>query len=147
MPKKLLNKETVLYLFFGGFTTLVNYLCFYLFYRTAGLSSLWSNFIAFAAAVIFAYLVNKLFVFESKSWSLQILLPEMGQFLAARIFSFLLEEAGLWVADDLLKLGRFTLLRLGGFSMDGILLTKLALAVVVVVLNYVFCKLLIFKKK
>ena len=147
MLKKFFNKETLLYLFFGVLTTLVNYVCFYLCYRTAEIPVLAANLIAFAVAVLFAYWVNKQFVFESKSLSPRVLLAEFGQFLAARIFSFLLEEAGLFAADDLLGLGRFTLLRLGGFTLDGVLAAKLALAFIVVVLNYFFCKLLIFKKK
>ncbi len=145
--KKFLNKETLLYLFFGVLTTAVNYIVFYLFYQLLALSSLLSNAIAFAAAVIFAYIVNKQFVFESKSWKPAVIGPELLQFLGARVFSFLLEEAGLLICDNLLNLGRFRILSVFGIQVDGILLSKLALAFIVVILNYFFCKWFIFKKK
>lgn len=144
--KKLLNKETLLYLIFGVLTTAVNYLVFYLCYDLGGIASAIANTIAFIAAVIFAYLVNKIFVFESKSWALAALVPEMLQFLGARVFSFAVEEAGLLISDNLLKLGRYTLFTYGNFTIDGVLATKLFLAVFVVIINYVFCKW-IFRKK
>ncbi|MBQ6824747.1 MAG: GtrA family protein [Clostridia bacterium] len=147
MLKKILNKETVLYLIFGGLTTLVNYVSFFLLYNVSQVESTLSNIIAFILAVVFAYFVNKLFVFESKSWAPKVIGPEILQFLSARIFSFVIEAAGLFVADKLLKLGRFTLLTVRGIELDGVLITKLALAVIVVILNYIFCKLVIFKKK
>ncbi len=145
--KKLFNKETVLYLIFGVLTTAVNYGVFYAFYHVLALSSILSNAIAFALAVIFAYFVNKLFVFESKSWAPAVIGPEILQFLGARIFSFLIEEAGLLICDNWLRLGRYHLFTLWGIEIDGVLLAKLALAVIVVLLNYVFCKWFIFKKK
>ena len=147
MLKKLLNKETISYLFFGILTTVVNYGTFYIFYNVMALASTIANLIAFVFAVIFAYIVNKLFVFESKSWAFAVIGPEMLQFLLSRIFSFLIEEAGLLLADPVLDLGRYTVFTLFGIEVDGVLLAKLALAVIVVILNYFFCKLMIFKKK
>lgn len=145
--KRIFNKETVLYLLFGVLTTAVNYIVFYAFYQALGLSSLLSNAVAFMAAVIFAYFVNKIFVFESKSWAPAVILPEILQFTAARVFSFLLEEAGLLICDNWLDLGRYRIFALWGIEVDGVLLSKLAMAVIVVILNYVFCKWIIFKKK
>ena len=146
--KKLLNRETILYIIFGVATTAVNYIVFHLLYNVVWHQnhSLTANAAAFVAAVIFAFVVNKLFVFESKSWSTQTLKREIPSFLAARIGSFGIEEAGLFLAEKVLKLGGIIAITVAGVALDWITIVKLALAFVVVALNYVFCKLIIFKK-
>ena len=146
--KKLLNRETVLYIAFGVATTVVNYVVFYLLYSVLWnqRNSLTANAAAFVAAVIFAFVVNKLFVFESKSWSAATLKREIPSFLAARIGSFGIEEAGLFLAEKVLKLDGVVAITLGTVVLDWITVIKVALAFVVVALNYVFCKLFIFKK-
>jgi putative flippase GtrA len=146
--KKILNRETVLYIIFGVATTAVNYVVFYLLYNVlwSQSRSLEANAAAFVAAVIFAFVVNKLFVFESKSWSMDTLKREIPSFLAARIGSFGIEEAGLFLCEKVLKLGGVIAITLGGVALDWITVAKVALAFVVVALNYVFCKLFIFKK-
>ena len=146
--KKILNRETVLYIIFGVATTVVNYVVFYLLYNVlwSQSRSLEANAAAFVAAVIFAFVVNKLFVFESKSWSVDTLKREIPSFLAARIGSFGIEEAGLFLCEKVLKLGGVIAITLGGVALDWITVVKVALAFVVVALNYVFCKLFIFKK-
>ena len=146
--KKLLNRETILYIIFGVATTAVNYVVFHLLYNVLWNQrhSLTANAVAFVAAVIFAFVVNKLFVFESKSWSTATLKREIPSFLAARIGSFGIEEAGLFLAEKVFKLGGVIAITLGGTSFDWITVVKIALAFVVVALNYVFCKLFVFKK-
>lgn len=146
--KKLLNRETVLYIIFGVATTVVNYVVFHLLYNVLWhqRNSLTANAAAFVAAVIFAFVVNKLFVFESKSWSAATLKREIPSFLAARIGSFGIEEAGLFLAEKVLKLGGIIAVTIGSLSLDWITVIKVALAFVVVALNYVFCKLIVFKK-
>lgn len=146
--KKILNRETVLYIIFGVATTAVNYVVFFLLYNVLWRqeNSLLANAAAFVAAVIFAFVVNKLFVFESKSWSAGTLKKEIPSFLAARIGSFGIEEAGLFLAEEVLKLGGVAAITIGGTVLDWITIVKLALAFVVVALNYVFCKLLVFRK-
>lgn len=146
--KKLLNRETILYIIFGVATTLVNYIVFHLLYNVLWQqsNSLLANAAAFVAAVIFAFVVNKLFVFESKSWSAATLKREIPSFLAARIGSFGIEEAGLFLAEKVLKLGGVIAVTVGSLSLDWITVIKVALAFVVVALNYVFCKLFVFKK-
>ena len=145
--KKILNRETVLYIIFGVATTAVNYVVFYLLYNVLWNQrrSLAANAAAFVAAVIFAFVVNKLFVFESKSWCMDTLKREIPSFLAARIGSFGIEEAGLFLCEKVLKLGGVIAITLGGVALDWITVVKVALAFVVVALNYVFCKLFIFK--
>lgn len=146
--KKLLNRETVLYIIFGVATTVVNYIVFHLLYNVLWhqRNSLTANAAAFVAAVIFAFVVNKLFVFESRSWNADTLKREIPSFLAARIGSFGIEEAGLFLAEKVLKLGGIIAVTFGSLSLDWITVIKVALAFVVVALNYVFCKLIVFKK-
>ena len=138
--KKLVNKETVTYVIFGVLTTLVNLLVF------KGKYYLFTNTIAWIAAVAFAYVTNKLFVFESKSWKLDVIKKEIPSFLGARIASYFVEQAGLWIFVALLhfdeKVFDFILLKLSGK-----ITAKLIIGVIVVVINYVLSKFLIFSKK
>ena len=146
--KKLLNRETILYIVFGVATTVVNYIVFHLLYNVLWHQnhSLAANAAAFVAAVIFAFVVNKLFVFESRSWDAATLKREIPSFLGARIGSFGIEEAGLFLAEKVFKLGGVIAITIGGTAFDWITVVKIALAFVVVALNYVFCKLFVFKK-
>ena len=146
--KKLLNRETILYIVFGVATTVVNYIVFHLLYNVLWdqRNSLVANAAAFVAAVIFAFVVNKLFVFESRSWAPAVLKREIPSFLAGRIGSFGIEEAGLFLAEKVFKLGGVVAITIGTTALDWITVLKVALAFVVVALNYVFCKLFVFKK-
>ncbi len=120
------------YLFFGGLTTLVNFLVYFPCYNYLGLSATASNVIAWAVAVAFAYLTNKPFVFRSNDWSWKTVGPELAKFVGCRIGSGLLETAAIFLTVDLL-----------GWNGN---LMKVILAVVVVILNYVASKLLVFRK-
>ena len=141
-------KSIILYIIFGVATTLVNYVVFHLLYNVLWQQqrSLTANAAAFAAAVIFAFVVNKLFVFESRAWNADTLKREIPSFLAGRIGSFGIEEAGLFLAEKVFKLGGVVAITVGGTELDWITVIKVALAFVVVALNYVFCKLFVFKK-
>lgn len=146
--KEFFNQETLLYMAFGVLTTVVNYAVFHLIYAVimGGQGSLVANAVAFAAAVIFSFVVNKLFVFKSKGWTPAVLAREIPPFAASRLASFGIEELGLLVGETVLHWNEITVLTLGDVSIDGITVTKLALSGIVVVLNYVFCKLVVFKK-
>lgn len=146
--KKLLNRETILYIIFGVATTVVNYVVFYLLYTVLWQrrNSLIANAAAFGVAVIFAFVVNKMFVFESGSWSPDALKREIPSFLVGRIGSFGIEEAGLFLAERVLNLGGVIALTVGSLTLDWISIIKIALSFIVVVLNYIFCKLFVFQK-
>jgi putative flippase GtrA len=144
---KLFNRETISYLFFGVLTTLVNLAVFWVLNKLLGEDlALFNNAVAFVAAVIFAYITNKLFVFESKSWSPETLRKEIPSFIGARLFSFGLEELLLWISKDVIRVGRYSIVILG-IVIGGLMVAKILISVIVVVLNYFFSKLFIFKKK
>ena len=141
------HTNILLYLLFGAGTTLVNVLTFLLCEQLFGTTLyLVSNAVAWFLAVSFAYLTNKRFVFESRSWKPAVLLREIPTFLGARILSFLLEETGLFLLVELLvwKTLSWTF---GPFTVTGTLLAKILLAGIVVILNYFFSKCVVFKKK
>lgn len=140
--RKYLNRETISYLIFGVLTTVINYLVFWFFLQILGdEAALVANVVAFIVAVAFAYVTNKLYVFESKSWSLRVIKKELASFVGARLLTFGLEELGLFVAVNLMHLGRYAI-----FGVDGIMLSKLALNVLVIIGNYVLSKWIIFRK-
>lgn len=140
-------KELIVYIIFGAVTTLVNFVVFKLCNWLLGEDLyLISNVFAWVAAVVVAYVTNKLWVFESKSWAPAVLRREIPTFVGARVFSFFFEEAGLFLAIDLLGFGAWEL-TLFGFTATGHDISKILLQVIVVILNYIFSKLVIFKKK
>ena len=155
---KFFTKEIVSYVFFGVLTTVVNLAVFYLtkklfaaigwngFFNTivpedskivelfsGGSEYLDANLIAWVAGVIFAFVTNKLFVFESKSWRPSIAGKEFTGFVGARVFSLFVEMLGMFVMVTLLAWNE--------------LIAKLIVGVIVIIMNYIFSKLLIFKKK
>ena len=137
MAKKLLNflrhhKEVLSYLVFGVLTTLVNYVVYLPLYNFAHFSATLSNAVAWVAAVAFAFVTNKPFVFASHDWHIKTVLPELLKFVGCRIGSGLAETAILFITVDYLK-------------WDGNL-WKLLTSVLVIVLNYIASKLLVFKK-
>lgn len=125
--------ELISYLFFGGLTTVVNYAIYLPCYNLLGLSGSVSNVIAWVIAVVFAYLTNKPFVFKSYDWSPKTVLPELTKFISCRVGSGLLETAIIFVTVDCLQWNGNVI--------------KLMTSVLVVVLNYVASKLLVFRKK
>ena len=149
MIKKLFikYKELITYVIFGVLTTLVNFFAFWLFTKIFGEEFyLVNNAIAWVVGVIFAYITNKLFVFESKSWNLKVITKEITGFLGARIFSFLVEEGGMFLFITVLGLGEKSLTLLS-LTITGQFIVKILLAVIVVILNYIFSKFIIFKRQ
>ena len=143
--KAVLNRETITYVLFGGLTTLVNLLVFKGFdLLLPGRLYLLSNALAWVAAVAFAFVTNKAFVFESRSWRSSVLKKEIPGFVGARLGSLLVEEGGLWFFVEVLGFGTkvfdFIVVRLSGK-----IVAKLVLGVIVVVMNYLLSKFLIFR--
>lgn len=132
--RALLNQywDILVYLVFGVLTTVVNYLV-YLPLLNLGLSATVSNVIAWAAAVVFAYVTNKPFVFRSHDWSVKTVVPELTRFVGCRVGSGVVETLIIMVTVDIL-------------GWNG-MIWKLVTSVLVVILNYIGSKLLVFTGK
>ncbi len=141
------HKEVILYLIFGALTTAVSIFSFWFFSLfIPERLYLITNVISWVIAVIFAFVTNKLFVFESKAWGKAELGSEIPKFLGARVFSLIIEELGLILFIDLLKFSEISKTVIG-FEITGELIAKMIMAVIVIVLNYFFSKFMIFKKQ
>lgn len=127
------HQDVLVYLFFGALTTLVNYIVYLPCYNLVGLSASVSNVIAWVAAVAFAFVTNKPFVFKSHDWSWQVTFPELTKFVGCRIASGLAETAIIFITVDCL-------------AWDGNVM-KLITSFLVVIANYFGSKLLVFRKK
>jgi len=127
------HKEFLLYAFFGILTTLVNIVSYYLLYNMLFIKNVPAVIISWALSVAFAFFTNKLFVFESRSFKLSIVLRESATFFSARLFTGILDVIIMYIAVDLLLLDS--------------LFWKIVSNVIVVILNYILSKIWIFKKQ
>ena len=127
------NKEAILYLIFGGFTTLINILSYSLLYYAVGFSNTLSNIFAWIVSVVFAYITNKLFVFENKSFAFPKIFVELFSFFSCRLLTGILDIGIMFLFVDVLLMNA--------------LLIKVISNVVVIILNYVASKFLIFKRR
>ncbi len=122
---------------FGGLTTVVNWVTYSLFVSFCSITV--SNVFAWIFAVVFAYITNKIFVFEQKSWKPSIAFFEFTKFVSSRVLTGVIEIVGV---DILVYLGlNQTILGVRGMA------AKVTVSIVVVILNYVFSKLIVFNKK
>ncbi len=124
-------REALLYLFFGGCTTLVNIVAFYIV-RKFGVSTYITNIIAWFLSVVFAFITNKLFVFESKNTSFKDSFKECFSFFLFRVISLVFDMGIMYLLIDLLNINE--------------MVSKVFSNIFVVIINYVFSKLFIFKK-
>ena len=124
-------REALLYLFFGGCTTLVNIVAFYIV-RKFGVSTNITNIIAWFLSVVFAFITNKLFVFESKNTSFKDSFKECFSFFLFRVISLVFDMGIMYLLIDLLNINE--------------MVSKVFSNIFVVIINYVFSKLFIFKK-
>lgn len=132
MIKELYNKyrEMILYLFFGGCTTLVNIAAYYICSKI-GFGTALGTVIAWVLSVLFAYVTNKKYVFESKACGFSAVLKEIVRFFMCRLATGLLDLAVMVVFVDYLRFND--------------MLIKILSNIVVIVLNYIASKLMIFK--
>lgn len=124
-------REALLYLFFGGCTTVVNIVAFFIV-RKLGINTYLSNSIAWFLSVIFAFVTNKLFVFSSKGTKTTETIKEFLSFIMFRVLSLIFDTGIMYVLINLLNINE--------------MISKIVSNVFVVVINYVFSKLFIFKK-
>lgn len=128
-------KEIIVYLVFGGLTTLLSLAVFWLLTEVLPIAetTLPANIISNVAGIIFAYCTNRKWVFESKVKGFAPIMKEFGKFVGGRIFTVLFDLAFVYVTVDVLKGNDF--------------IFKLVSTVVVVILNYVISKFIVFTKK
>ncbi|NLJ89591.1 MAG: GtrA family protein [Clostridiales bacterium] len=127
--KKLYRNNILRYIFFGGLTTLVN-LVSYTILR-AFIDYNLANFISIVLAILFAYLVNSKFVFNSKARTINQRVSEFIKFITARLSTMVIEIVGVFVFVDILGIHD--------------LIGKFIIQFIVIVLNYIFSKLLVFR--
>lgn len=129
-------EEIIKYLFFGVLTTVVNFTIYFLlahiFGSENGLGAIF-NLIAIAISIVFAYVTNRKFVFKSKATGGKAIMKEMFSFFSCRVASSIVDE----------------LIYIIGCNVLGIsdLIVKLFSQVVIIILNYIFSKLIVFRKK
>lgn len=122
-----IEKELFWYVVFGILTTVVNIVVYFIFSRL-GINYLISNILAWFLSVLFAYVTNRRWVFESKSSNV---LKECGLFFSGRIFSGAIDTGLMYLFIDILSIGD--------------VVSKIVIQVIVVVLNYVISKWVVFK--
>ncbi len=141
-------KEVIMYLIFGVLTTVVSWLTYALFTKIIPDFSIGSftdmkiavaNVLSWICAVVFAFITNKLWVFDSKSWKFSLVMKELWLFVVARLLTGVIE----WVGVPLLVMAG---LNQTIFGIEG-MVSKVLVSVIVVILNYVFSKLIVFRKK
>ena len=131
MTKK--HRSFIAYVVFGVFTTVINIVTYNLCYNRINFSNTLSNVTAWIAAVTFAYLTNKVWVFDSKSWAWQVLKREIPAFVSCRVATGVMDIIIMYICVDIIKWHA--------------MLMKILSNILVIVLNYVFSKLVIFRKK
>lgn len=126
---KMYENDVIRYIFWGGCTTLVNLVSFYLM-RIAGLPLMAANIISIILAILFAYVVNSRFVFHDSCETLKDHIQPFVKFISARLVTMVIEVGGVWLLAVVM-----------GFH-D--MVAKFCIQFLVLVLNYIFSKFLIF---
>ncbi len=127
------HKEIILYILFGGMTTLINIVVYSLCYYALHTGNSAANIISWVLSVLFAYVTNKVWVFESKSINPKVLAGEVLSFFGCRLATGALDFVIMYIAVDILLLPAIVF--------------KVLSNVIVIVLNYIASKLLIFNKR
>lgn len=128
--KKIFNKEVILYLIFGVLTTIVDFIVFYISNKTLKIHYVIATCLAWIFAVLFAYLTNKIFVFSAIENKNNIF-KEIFYFFSLRLLSLVLSIIFMVVMIDFMFIPE--------------LISKILVNIFVVVANYFFSKLFIFK--
>lgn len=126
-------KEIILYVIFGGCTTIINILSFFVLDDILKCNMIFSNVIAWILAFLFAFVTNKLFVFESVSNTVGQTVKEFRDFFLARFATLFIDTFLMWILVDIVKFNS--------------MITKIAVNIIVIVLNYIASKLWVFKEK
>lgn len=132
---RLINYETITYVICGVLTTVVNYVVYFLMPRfgTNGFDIILAEIVSWIAAVLFAFVTNKIFVFDSPDWHAKVFFREFIPFIVARLLSLAFDTAFVYVTVAVFHWNEP--------------LCKLLSNVFVLIMNYIASKLIIFRKK
>lgn len=123
------NKEIIMYLVFGVLTTVVNIVVYYIFSNLLHMNYLFSNAMAWFLSVLFAYVTNRKYVFDSKN---NQIIKEAISFFGSRLATGIMDMVLMWF--------------LVNFNIVNDVIAKVVVNVIVVILNYILSKLVVFKK-
>lgn len=127
------KKEVLLYCFFGALTTLINIVIYNLCFYLLNINNSLSNVISWVVSVIFAYVTNKVWVFDSRSFKISVIISEILSFFGCRLATGVIDILIMYIAVDRLYLTAWIL--------------KILSNIIVIILNYVASKFFIFKKQ
>lgn len=127
------HKSFIMYAIFGVLTTVINMAAYYVLYNVLSWSNMASTALAWFVAVVFAFVTNKKWVFDSQSMEAKVLLYELFSFFLCRIATGVFDMVVMYVAVDVMHANE--------------MFWKLTANVLVILLNFVASKLIIFKKK
>ena len=127
-----MKKQIVVYIIFGVLTTIIN-IAIYQMLVTLNVTYVLSTIIANIMSIAFAFVTNKQYVFNSREWKLTIALSELLRFFASRTVSFVIDVLLMIILVELSSINDFV--------------AKCIINIIVIVLNYVFSKFLVFKQK
>ena len=133
--KKFCTKEVIFYAIFGVLTTLVNIISYYVLHSIFNLDENLSSNIGIVLAVLFAYFTNRKLVFNSQANTIKEKIIEFGKFILGRLFTMIIESVGFYLLFNVLSITYF----------DG-LISKCAITVIVIILNFFISKFFAFKK-
>lgn len=127
------HKDIIRYCFFGVCTTLVNIFLYNLCFYVLSTGNVWANIISWTASVVFAYVVNKVWVFSSRSFELDVIAKEMVSFFSCRIFTGFVDTVIMYIAVDKLHLTAWVF--------------KIISNGIVIILNYIASKCFVFNRE
>lgn len=127
------HMQMVNYVFFGGLTTLVNFVTYFVALKVLNIPNVPSNLIAWLVSVLFAFVVNKLYVFRSMSLEMKVILFELFSFVSVRLLTGALETVIMYVGVDVMHYNELVL--------------KIIANVIVLLTNYFGSILIIFRRK
>lgn len=124
-------KQAIAYLFFGGLTTIINIVVYYLLYYKISVNNFTSNVVAWIIAVLFAYITNKVYVFQKHSLNIRAIIKETMSFAVCRLSTGILDVSIMYFAIDLMQWNA--------------LFWKVIANILVIISNFVLSKYWIFK--
>ena len=133
------HKEIINYLVFGAAATFLNWIVYSVLVKGFLVNENVSNIVAWAFAVALAFITNKWWVFESKNRDKQVILKEGFSFLGSRL------------ATGIVEIGLFPILKAVGLNQSFLgvegFVAKITITIIVIILNYIFSKFIVFKKE